>query len=98
MCVTEEKAKHAIPKPLWGLPYLFWAGMQLISKSGSPRIGLVVFLIWGLAYALFLSSNCYSKVCVCVNSATDALGLSHDGLSRHRAGLPAHLGAAVNKD
>jgi len=35
---------------------------------------------------------------VCVNSATDALGLSHDGLSRHRAGLPAHLGAAVNKD
>ena len=38
-----------------------------------------------------------SCVCVCVNSATDALGLSHDGLSRHRAGLPAHLGAAVNK-
>jgi hypothetical protein len=38
------------------------------------------------------------SVCVCVNSATDALGLSHDGLSRHRAGLPAHLGAAVNKD
>jgi hypothetical protein len=37
-------------------------------------------------------------VCVCVNSATDALGLSHDGLSRHRAGLPAHLGTAVNKD
>ncbi len=34
----------------------------------------------------------------CVNLATDALGLSHDGLSRHRAGLPAHLGAAVNKD
>jgi hypothetical protein len=38
-------------------------------------------------------------VCVCVNSAIDALGLSHDGLLRHRAGLPAHLGAAaVNKD
>ncbi len=36
-------------------------------------------------------------VCVCVNSATDALGLSHDGLSRHRAGLPAPLGTAVNK-
>ncbi len=36
-------------------------------------------------------------MCVCVNSATDALGLSHDGLSRHRAGLLAHLGAAVNK-
>ena len=35
---------------------------------------------------------------VCVNSAMDALGLSHDGLSRHRAGLPAHLGTAVNKD
>ena len=39
-----------------------------------------------------------SSLGVCVNSATDALGLSHDGLSRHRAGLPAHLGAAVNKD
>jgi len=37
------------------------------------------------------------SVCVCVNSATDALGLSHNGLSRLRAGLPAHLGAAVNK-
>ncbi len=36
--------------------------------------------------------------CVCVNLATNALGLSHDGLSRHRAGLPAHLGAAVNMD
>ncbi len=34
---------------------------------------------------------------MCVNSATNALGLSHDGLSRHRAGLPAHLGDAVNK-
>ncbi len=34
---------------------------------------------------------------MCVNLATNALGLSHDGLSRHRAGLPAHLGAAVNK-
>ena len=36
-------------------------------------------------------------LCVCVNSATGVLGLSHDGLPRHRAGLPAHLGAAVNK-
>ncbi len=39
----------------------------------------------------------YVSVCVCVNSATDALGLSHNSLSRHRAGLPVHLGAAVNK-
>ncbi len=36
-------------------------------------------------------------LCVFVNSATNALGLSHDGLSRHRAGLPVHPGAAVNK-
>jgi hypothetical protein len=36
-------------------------------------------------------------IIVCVNSATNALGLSHDSLSRHMAGLPAHLGAAVNK-
>jgi hypothetical protein len=35
-------------------------------------------------------------LCVCVNSATDALGLFYDGLSRLRAGLLAHLGAAVN--
>ena len=33
-----------------------------------------------------------------IPSATDELDLSHDSLSRHRAGLPAHLGAAVNKD
>jgi hypothetical protein len=36
-------------------------------------------------------------VCVCVDLASVALGLSHDGLSSHRAVLPAPLGAAVNK-
>ncbi len=36
-------------------------------------------------------------VCVCVDSASAALGLSHDGLSSHRAVLPVPLGAAVNK-
>jgi hypothetical protein len=38
-----------------------------------------------------------SHVCVCVDSASAALGLSHDGLSSHRAVLPVPLGAAVNK-
>jgi hypothetical protein len=39
----------------------------------------------------------YTYVCVCVDSASAALGLSHDGLSSHRAVLPAPLGTAVNK-
>ena len=47
---------------------------------------------------LFEWANLCVCVCVCVNSATDVLGLTHDGLPRHRAGLPAHLGAAVNED
>ncbi len=34
---------------------------------------------------------------MCVDSASAALGLSHDGLSSHRAVLPVPLGAAVNK-
>ncbi len=38
-----------------------------------------------------------STVCVCVDSASVALGLSHDGLSSHRAVLAVPLGAAVNK-
>ena len=54
-------------------------------------------VVASILYA-FLLGCAFLSVCVCVNSATDALGLSHDGLSRHRAGLPAHLGAAVNKD
>ncbi len=38
-----------------------------------------------------------SFVCVCVDLASAVLGLSHNGLSSHRAVLPAPLGAAVNK-
>jgi hypothetical protein len=34
---------------------------------------------------------------VCVDSASTALGLSHDRLSSHRAVLPVPLGTAVNK-
>jgi hypothetical protein len=37
-------------------------------------------------------------VCVCVNSASTALSLCHDGVSTHRPVLSAPLGAAVNKD
>ncbi len=38
-----------------------------------------------------------AEVQVCIDLASTALGLSHDGLSSHRAVLPAPLGAAVNK-
>ncbi len=38
-----------------------------------------------------------SSACVCVDLASAALDLSHDGLSSHRAVLPVLLGAAVNK-
>ena len=33
-----------------GIPKLVWAGKLRISKLGSPRIGLVVCLIWGPTY------------------------------------------------
>ncbi len=53
------------------------------------------YIASAIKFALSMVSSPSSNVCV--NSATNVLGLSHDGLSRHRAGLPAHLGAAVNK-
>jgi hypothetical protein len=48
--VTEEKSKNTIPKPIWGLPELVWAGILRYSKSGSPIFGLVVHPIWGPTY------------------------------------------------
>jgi hypothetical protein len=42
-CVTEKNTKKAIPIPIRGLP-------ELISKSGSPRIGMGFIPIWGPTY------------------------------------------------
>jgi hypothetical protein len=50
----------------------------------------------GLVKIVWVSVLLVSSL-VCVDSASAALGLSHDGLSSHRAVLPVPLGAAVNK-
>ena len=61
------------------------------------REGKAALVGWDAAHLLVVVCGVSLSLCVCVNSATGVLGLSHDGLPRHRAGLPAHLGAAVNK-
>jgi hypothetical protein len=85
--VQEMEGKKVYPKN-----GLYW---------GTPQ---VVYLKWkctGTPIAVdklnYLRPPAYVCVCVCVDSASAALGLSHDGLSSHMAVLPAPLGTAVNK-
>jgi hypothetical protein len=61
-----------------------------IVKVANPRV-----VYYGLNEDL--DATLSGLMCVCVDLASTALGLSHDGLSSHRAVLPAPLGAAVNK-
>jgi hypothetical protein len=72
LCVTEEKSKNTIPKPIWGLPELVWAGILRYSKSGSPIFGLVVLPIWGPTYVLLISP-CWSGNMVPISSTLKIL-------------------------
>ncbi len=56
-CVTEKNTKKAIPIPIRGLP-------ELISKSGSPRIGMGFIPIWGPTHTYAFLRFCVFVLCV----------------------------------